>query len=85
MSDKPYAFHTDPGHGWLEVPLSSCVGLDISVYSYKNETHAFLEEDSDAITWMKHHHVTGRDIRPEYHNEECFIRSLDVYTQEAIA
>jgi len=44
-------FISDPGHGWLEVPVSELVRLgiakDISRYSYKKGAMAYLEEDSD--------------------------------------
>lgn len=46
----------DPGHAWLEVPLSILASLGIekriSDYSYVNEGMAYLEEDADFITFM---------------------------------
>lgn len=43
--------HEDPGHAWLEVPLSLLVELGIagkiSSYSYICGTSAYLEEDCD--------------------------------------
>jgi hypothetical protein len=43
-------FHTDPAHGWLELPLSLMHEIDIhpSVYSYFDKDNAYLEEDCDA-------------------------------------
>ena len=43
-------FHTDLGHGWLEVDRSliELFNLDISDYSYIKGTKAYLEEDRDA-------------------------------------
>ena len=43
-------FHTDPGHGWLEVDLDLVIkyNLKISRYSYVKGKRAFLEEDCDA-------------------------------------
>ena len=51
--NKTYTFHTDPGHGWLEVTIGdlASVGLaikDISPYSFRKGLRLFLEEDCDA-------------------------------------
>jgi len=47
-----FTFHTDPGHGWLEVPrgLLDVLGIaaKVSSYSYIDGARAFLEEDCDA-------------------------------------
>lgn len=47
-----YIFHTDSGHGWLEVGLDELYMLNIadkiSGYSYKRGGKAYLEEDCDA-------------------------------------
>jgi hypothetical protein len=52
-----FTFHSDPGHAWLEVPLSLIRSLDImdkiTPYSYKTKEKAYLEEDFDAITFIK--------------------------------
>ena len=48
---------TDPGHGWLEVPKSLLVELEIqdkiTDYSYEKGTMAYLEEDCDMATFMR--------------------------------
>ncbi len=48
---KVYTFHTDPGHGWLEVDRAELVELGIlthiSQYSYQKGDKVYLEEDSD--------------------------------------
>ena len=54
----PYTFHTDPGHGWLEVPIKDCarIGLsldDFSEYSYRDGNTLFLEEDCDMAVFIK--------------------------------
>ena len=45
-------FISDPGHGWLEVPMSIVESLhikdEISKYSYLYKGMAYLEEDCDA-------------------------------------
>ena len=47
-----YIFHTDPGHGWLEVTRAECKRLGIlekiSPYSYQYGNKVYLEEDCDA-------------------------------------
>jgi hypothetical protein len=44
-------FISDPGHGWLRVPLADIVALgiegDISPYSFIDGHFAYLEEDCD--------------------------------------
>ncbi|MBK8986271.1 MAG: hypothetical protein IPM39_09345 [Chloroflexi bacterium] len=49
-------FVSDPGHGWLEVPLAdiAALGLEtkISAYSYINGRFAYLEEDEDYAVYM---------------------------------
>ena len=49
-------FCVTPGHGYLRVPLSDLefLGIEnqITPFSYKNGTHAFLEEDCDYETYM---------------------------------
>ena len=58
---KTYVFHTDCGHGWLEVTNRDLemVGLrpcDFSQYSYQRVrnggTTYYLEEDCDATTFL---------------------------------
>ncbi|MHB1630887.1 MAG: ArdC family protein [Acidithiobacillus sp.] len=47
-----YTFHSDAGHGWLEVSRSDLQALgiegEISIYSYQKGNGVFLEEDRDA-------------------------------------
>jgi hypothetical protein len=55
-TNKTYNFVQDSGHGWVEVPLKdvkqSGVLKDITLYSYKNNKYAYLEEDLDAQTFL---------------------------------
>ena len=55
-TNKTYNFVQDFGHGWVEVPLKdvkqSGVLKDITLYSYKNNKYAYLEEDLDAQTFL---------------------------------
>ena len=64
MTDQ-YTFITDPAHGWLAVPLTEIRDLgiagDISAFSYMSTSRglAYLEEDSDALRFIK---AKGVDI-----------------------
>lgn len=44
-------YFTDPGHGWLRVPLAELDGFQPSEYSYRDAEFAYLEEDCDAFGW----------------------------------
>lgn len=52
-----FDFYTDPGHGWLRVPLVTLIHLGIaskiSEYSYWRKGFAYLEEDCDAELLVK--------------------------------
>ena len=45
-------YHTDAGHGWVEVPRSLLLEYDIedqiTPYSHQKDDRVFLEEDCDA-------------------------------------
>lgn len=55
--NKPIVFHSDAGHGWLEVPrkLVKALGIEaeISSFSYQKHGTVYLEEDSDAPKFIK--------------------------------
>jgi hypothetical protein len=80
-----YTFHSDPGHGWLEVPMDEIRALgiadQISRYSYmtRDRSTAYLEEDCDMARFAHARGWTpGGDapIRDKSYNGECFIRNL---------
>lgn len=54
--DNTYTYHTDPGHGWVEVPMLTINDLGladkISEYSYRNGDKVYLEEDCDASLFI---------------------------------
>ena len=62
----------DPGHAWLEVPLSilKSLGIEskITDYSYVKDGMAYLEEDADFSTFM----VVCRKQRIEVTLEEVY-------------
>jgi hypothetical protein len=52
-----YIYHTDPGHGWIEVPVADLqeLGLklaDFTRYSYMKHDRVYLEEDCDAAVFV---------------------------------
>lgn len=57
FEDSTFKFHTDSGHGWVEVPKSSLKELEIeneiSSYSYQTKDKVYLEEDNDAGIFFK--------------------------------
>ncbi len=62
-----FTFHSDPGHGWLEVPRKMLQELgireQISAYSYVKGDRVFLEEDCDASRFIHALRATGADFK----------------------
>jgi hypothetical protein len=52
-----FTFFSDPGHGWLEVPISLLCKLGIAdkitPYSYMRGDKAYLEEDCDFGAFLR--------------------------------
>lgn len=81
---------SDPGHGWLRVPLEQIVELgikdDVSPFSYMDETYAYLEEDQDATHWLntafegdvEAYRNFSNQLDDEY-QDRTFIRNLAGY------
>lgn len=65
-----YTFVSDPGHGWLRVPLGHLLksGYQPTEYSFYDHCYAFLEEDCDAPLFMRAAGVTQDDIHWTYVN-----------------
>jgi len=82
-----FKHHTDPGHGWIEVPKDLALALgftkEISSYSFHDQDNYYLEEDCDVellIAALKNlgHEEFQFD---EHHdcrnpNSDSFVRSL---------
>ena len=71
-----YIYFSDPGHGWLRVPLDHLAGIDFSKHSYTDGTYAYLEEDSDASVWLQ---AAGKYITITENGQDSgpsFIRQL---------
>ncbi len=65
MHKQTLTFHSDPGHGWLEVPqnmLPPEIRAKISHYSYQNSESYFLEEDCDAAIALDYFQSRGIEI-----------------------
>lgn len=76
---------SDPGHGWLEVPVSELIRLgiakQISRYSYRKGMMAYLEEDMDAPTYLQALDAAG-ESRPsivDVYQERTPIRNYPSY------
>jgi len=88
MTRKIYRFIEDPGHGWIEVPVSELEALGIAdkitPYSYLSSDGklAYLEEDSDLSTFARAKGWTPADAylnwKHEY-QENTFVRGLRSY------
>lgn len=68
-----YTYHTDPGHGWLEVSLDELdllgIRSEVSSYSYINGGKAYLEEDCDMALFMNTMEAKGVNVKLAYINE----------------
>ena len=91
MAAKHWTFHTDPGHGWLQVKAEDVENLgvsdQISRYSYRNEDDVYLEEDCDAglfieeylrQTGMKRDEL-GASIKSKAWNDDAPCRLFEPY------
>jgi hypothetical protein len=80
-----YVFHTDAGHGWLEVHKDELelfgIADKVSSYSYVQGNKVYLEEDCDASLFINA--LDSKGIKPTIHHatqeETSFIRSLRRY------
>lgn len=78
---KTYTFHSDPGHGWLEIPKSDLAALGpipISSSSYEDEHNVYLEEDADASRFLRAAEQAGWDIETldAFVEGSSFVRGL---------
>ena len=78
-----FTFHTDPGHGWLEVPVPTLmqVGLmpsDFSSFSYQQGHVVYLEEDCDAPVFLQtYERVLGPvEVVEKFSHYDSWIRRL---------
>jgi len=81
MKSLNLIFHTDPGHGWLEVPKSliSELGIEnqITPCSYMDDENGYLEEDCDAAVFADAAKSQGYELTfAEHFKEHTPIRNL---------
>jgi hypothetical protein len=78
-------YYTDPGHGWVRVPLKSLAKLGIadkiSRYSYVRTVYAYLEEDNDYSVYLEALKATGKTVEfvNRHTDRQCRIRSYSSY------
>lgn len=74
-------FYSDPGHGWLAVPIAEIkrlgIGGYISQYSAMKGGTAYLEEDCDAEHFLKARLARGEPVKTveKWTNNRSPIRS----------
>ena len=77
---QTYTMHTDPGHGWLQVPIAEVERLSIrvSAYSYRTKDFAYLEEDCDFSAWAEAKRAAGEkfDVKVMHLDFDHFIRDF---------
>ncbi len=68
-----YTYHTDPGHGWLEVGIDELdllgIRSEVSCYSYIKGDKAYLEEDCDMELFMNAMEAKGVNVKLAHINE----------------
>lgn len=85
MSKYRFTFHSDPGHGWLQVThkqlLMSGIADKISMYSYMDHDYAYLEEDCDAPLFLKQldDHKITYSFDERHTNRDHWIRNRPSY------
>lgn len=78
-----FTFHTDPGHGWLEVPVAELrraqlAPSDFSAYSFIRGSTVYLEEDCDASIFIRSYeaHVGPFSAQEKHLDYTHWIRAL---------
>jgi hypothetical protein len=80
-------FHSDPSHGWAEIPHHLIHQLrieqKISRYSYADQHYTYLEEDCDLSLFMQTAEAKGWEItfKDKHSNNDSFIRNFQRYTK----
>jgi hypothetical protein len=86
-----FTWHTDPGHGWLQVETSLIKSLGvtgISTFSYVDGSAnliAFLEEDCDAALFINAYQELNPRVEVRFKernlNQDHWIRQLPHYQE----
>jgi hypothetical protein len=76
-------FISDPGHGWLRVPMKLLEDWNIDImfspYSYRTKAFAFLEEDCDAEIFIKEAKSRNFEHVIHYTTIDDFISYLQLF------
>lgn len=85
------SFYSDPGHGWLKVPLKLIKQLgmqkgSITSYSYVRGDYAYLEEDCDAGAVLNEMKKAGIKFSISHNNADkrSKIRSYNPFVFDSI-
>jgi hypothetical protein len=91
MKTLTFTFYSDPGHGWLKVPVkvikSAGVAHLISSFSYIRGDYVYLEEDCDVMplfTALTNQGYTPTVRAMPQSNKRSKIRSYQDYSATAI-
>lgn len=83
MKTMKLKFYSDPGHGWLAVPMATYLasGVQATNYSYVNDARkvVYLEEDCDATNFVNALKLQGVEIETDYRatNKRSRVRRMD--------
>ncbi|RMF14659.1 MAG: hypothetical protein D6757_05905 [Alphaproteobacteria bacterium] len=85
-----FRYIQDPGHGWLEVPVSLLrelgIAEQITPYSYLNGNQAYLEEDKDMATFIRAMQTAGKPVEiVAVYQEATPIRGFPSYSAAAVS
>jgi deoxyadenosine/deoxycytidine kinase len=82
-----YTFHSDPGHGWLQVKRQELkdIGIldKISHYSYQYGPDVYLEEDCDYSLFFERMKELGRTFEIKEINSQAkdsIVRTYEGFT-----
>ncbi len=82
-----YTFFSDPGHGWIQVPLQEIerLGIRPSPYSYRDDSYGYLEEDCDYSLWIKAKQANDEPftVKEIASDEDSFVRNLPHFFRTA--
>ena len=81
LRNTEHYYHSDAGHAWLKVPKALLVTLGIADkitgYSYEYLDQAYLEEDQDAVLYMKTLFPMGFDSGMYKIFRQMYIREIN--------
>lgn len=85
-----FDYYSDPGHGWVKVPIKELKELEIadkiSPWSYMKGDYAYLEEDKDVYIFMMAMKKVGKPVSFREHNtdRQSKIRNYTSYHNKAV-